>query len=78
MKQITIRKVSLRGVEQARRLAKEQGIPLNDVLRDAVEKGLGMVRSNGLEIYSGDSDFGPDWDQYLKNDLNKIDEEMWR
>ena len=78
MKQITIRKVSERGLALARRLAKEQDLPLNEVLRNAVEKGLGVARSNGLEIYAGDSDFGPEWDRYLEKDLNRIDQEMWR
>ena len=78
MKQITIRKVSDRGLALARRMAKEQDLPLNEVLRDAVEKGLGVVRSNGLERYAGDSTFGPEWDRYLEKDLNRIDQEMWR
>ena len=78
MKQITIRKVSERGLALARRMAKEQDVPLNEVLRNAVEKGLGLARSNGLEVYAGDSDFGPEWEQYLEKDLNRIDPEMWR
>ena len=78
MKQITIRKVSERGLALARRMAKEQDVPLNEVLRNAVEKGLGLARSNGLEVYAGDSDFGPEWERYLEKDLNRIDPEIWR
>ena len=78
MKQVTIRKVSDRSLDVARRLAREQDVPLNEVLRNAVEKGLGVARSNGLEIYAADSHFGPEWDQYMENDLNRIDQEMWR
>lgn len=78
MKQITIRKVSERGLDLARRMAKEQDVPLNEVLRNAVEKGLGVTRSNGLEVYAGDSDFGPEWERYLEKNLNRIDPEMWR
>ncbi len=78
MKQITIRKVSERGLALARRMAKEQDVPLNEVLRNAVEKGLGLARSNGLEVYAGDSDFGPEWEHYLEKDLNRIDPEIWR
>lgn len=78
MKQITIRKVSDRGLALARRLAKEQDLSLNEVLRNAVEKGLGVPRGNGLESYAGDSDFGEGWENYLEKDLKRIDGEIWR
>lgn len=78
MKQVTIRKVSDQGLATARRMAKEQDVPLNEILRNAVERGLGVPRSNGLEVYAGDSEFGPDWEHYLEKDLNRIDREMWK
>jgi len=78
MKQVTMRKVSDRGLALARRLAKEQDLSLNEVLRNAVEKGLGVPRGNGLEIYAGDSSFGEGWESYLEKDLKRIDGEMWR
>ena len=37
----------------ARRIAKEQDLSLNEVLRNAVEKGLGVPKGNGLESYAG-------------------------
>jgi len=81
MKQITIRKVPDSGVERARGLAKEKGIPLNDVFVQALESGLGLTGkalTNGLEIFSGDSKFGTEWDRYLDDDLQKIDPDVWK
>ena len=78
MKQVTIRKVSDRGLALARRIAKEQDLSLNEVLRNAVEKGLGVPKGNGLESYAGDSNFGEGWESYLEKDLKRIDVEMWR
>lgn len=81
MKQITIRKVSDSGVDRARGLAKEKGVPLNDVFVQALESGLGLTGkavTNGLEIFSGDSEFGTEWDRYLAEDLQKIDPEVWK
>lgn len=81
MNQITIRKVSDRGVERAREMARERGVPLNDIYVEAIEEGLGVrgrKPANGLEVFSGDSDFGSEWENYLNRDLNRIDEEIWR
>ena len=78
MKQVTIRKVSDRGLALARRIAKEQDLSLNEVLRNAVEKGLGVPKGNGLESYAGDSNFGEGWESYLEKDLKRIDGEIWR
>ena len=78
IKQVTIRKVSDRGLALARRIAKEQDLSLNEVLRNAVEKGLGVPKGNGLESYAGDSNFGEGWESYLEKDLKRIDGEIWR
>jgi hypothetical protein len=80
MKQVTIRKVSDRGVLKAKQLAKERESSLNEVLVEALETGLGVRGQqalNGLEVFAADSDFGPEWEQYLTHDLNRIDEEIW-
>lgn len=81
MKQITIRKVSERGILLAKKAAQEKGTSLNTILVEAVETGLGIRGErpfNGLEIFSGDSDFGDDWEKYLTEDLGQIDGEIWR
>lgn len=81
MNQITIRKVSDRGVDRARKMARERGVSLNEIYVEAIETGLGIrgrKPSNGLEVFSQDSDFGKDWEHYLNRDLNRIDEEIWQ
>ncbi|MEI7929766.1 MAG: hypothetical protein WCH40_14540 [Verrucomicrobiales bacterium] len=68
MKKITIRHVSDRCVTEAEKRAKKLGVSMNTVFQEALKKGLGIEvekATNGLEIFSGKSDFGPDWDAYL-------------
>jgi hypothetical protein len=53
---------------------------MNEVLRQSLQRGLGVETEkprNGLEQFAGDSDFGPEWDEYLK-ELNKVDPEDWQ
>ena len=81
MKQVTIRRVSDRGVAKAREIAKERGVPLNTVYAEALEAGLGLKGkppANGLQVFAADSNFGPGWQDYLTRDLNRIDPEIWR
>lgn len=65
---------------QAKELARERGTSINRVFVDAIESLLGLrgqPRTNGLEKFAGDSDFGTDWDTYLE-DLRKIAPEDWK
>lgn len=65
---------------EARRLARERGVAMNTVLVEALERGLGLTgerRTNGLEKFAGDSDFGPDWDERMR-EFERIDPEDWR
>lgn len=69
MKQITIRQVGESCVAEARKRAKSRGVSMNTVFQEALAKGLGVETektTNGLEKFSGKSDFGPDWDAYLE------------
>jgi hypothetical protein len=80
MKQITMRRVGEQCLAEARRLARERGVAMNTVLVEALERGLGLAgerRTNGLEKFAGDSDFGPDWGDRMR-ELERIDPEGWR
>lgn len=80
MKQITIRKVGEPCLKAARMHSKERGIPLNKVWVEALERGLGVSEEkprNGLEMMAGDSDFGPEWDEYLAG-LRQVNPEDWK
>jgi hypothetical protein len=79
MKQITVRRVQDLCVAEAKRLARERGVAVNTVFVEALEKGLGVgpeKTTNGLERFSGDSDFGPGWDAHLEA-LNLIHPADW-
>lgn len=84
MKQITVRRVQDRCVEEAKARARQRGVAMNTILVEALEKGLGLdreaapVRRNNLDKFAGDSDFGPDWDEFLETDLKKVDESLWK
>ena len=80
MKQITMRRVRELCLVEARRQARERGVATNTVLVEALERGLGLAgqrRTNGLEKFAGDSDFGPDWDDRMQ-ELERIDPEGWQ
>ena len=79
MKQITIRRVGDRCVTEAKKRAKKRGVSMNTVFQEALAKGLGVETekaTNGLEKFSGKSDFGADWDAHLE-ELRKIDPADW-
>lgn len=81
MKQITVRRVSEKCLQVAKQKALQRHQSMNAVLLEALETGLGVAAestTNGLEKYSGDSDFGPNWEHFLKVELNKIDQELWQ
>ncbi len=80
MGQVTIRKVEKSWVAKAKAEARMQGVSMNTVLRESLRRGLGVdgeTPLNGLEKYAGDSDFGPEWDDFLE-ELNQVDPEDWK
>ncbi|MCC5790019.1 MAG: hypothetical protein JJT75_10305 [Opitutales bacterium] len=80
MKQLTIRRVDERCVAKAKAEAKRRGVSMNEILRESLRRGLELDAEkprNGLEKFAGDSDFGPEWDEYLE-ELNRIDPEDWK
>lgn len=81
MVQVTIRRVEEEWVEKAKREAERLEVSMNQVLVDALRRGLGInaepVRKNNLDAYAGDSDFGPGWDAFLDKDLQQVDSELW-
>jgi hypothetical protein len=81
MKQVTVRRVQDRCLEVAKHKAMERRVSMNTVLLEALETGLGVkseILHHDLDHYAGATDFGPDWDRFLKVELNQIDEEPWK
>lgn len=68
-------------VEKAREEAARRKVPVNQVLAEALRRGLGVdsepVRRSNLDKFAGDSDFGPGWDDFLEKDLKHVDESLW-
>ncbi len=81
MTQLTIRRVDEAWVAKAKLEAARLKVSMNQVLVDALRRGLGAdgepVRKNNLDAYAGDSDFGPSWDEFLDQDLKQVDPELW-
>jgi hypothetical protein len=80
MKQITLRKVNERAIVAAKERARERGVAMNAVLVEALERGLGIhpgTVTNGLESLAGDSDFGEQWDERMR-ELEKVNPEDWK
>ena len=81
MTQVTIRKVDEAWVEKAREEAARRNVSMNQVLAEALRRGLGVdsepVRRTNLDKYAGDSDFGPEWDDFLEADLKQVDKSLW-
>ncbi len=81
MTQVTIRRVEESWVEKAKEEAARRQVSMNQVLVEALARGLGAdaepVRKSNLDRYAGDSDFGPGWDEFLEKDLKLIDPELW-
>jgi hypothetical protein len=80
MKQITVRRVRETCLEEARRLSRQRGVAMNTVLVEVLEQGLGTGKAqqtNGLERFSGDSNFGPGWDRYLE-ELRQVNPADWK
>jgi hypothetical protein len=81
MTQVTIRRIEEAWVEKAKEEATRRNVSMNQVLVEALRRGLGAdaepVRKSNLDRYAGDSDFGPEWDEFLEKDLTQIDPELW-
>jgi hypothetical protein len=82
MAQVTIRRVEKDWVAKAKADAAERGVSMNQVLVDALRRGLGVAaqkKTNGLEKFAGDSKdlFGPEWDTYME-ELSQVDPEDWK
>ncbi len=80
MKQITVRQVRDRCIEEAKLRSQQRGVAMNTVLVEALEKGLGLnadQKTNGLERFASDSDFGPEWDARLE-ELRQVNPEDWK
>ena len=81
MTQVTIRRVQESWVAKAKADAAERGVSMNEVLLEAIRKGLGLGRetTNGLERFAGScpDQFGPDWDERMKV-FEEVDEELWK
>jgi hypothetical protein len=82
MTQVTIRKVEEAWVAKAKADAVARGVSMNQVLVDALQRGLGVEapqKTNGLEQFSGDSkdSFGPEWDAYME-ELKVVNPEDWK
>ncbi len=56
---------------------------MNTVLVEALGRGLGVceerARKGNLDKYAGDSarEFGKEWDDFLREERERIDEELW-
>lgn len=82
MTQLTIRRVEESWVAKAKADAAKRGVSMNQVLVDALQRGLGVDaprKTNGLEQFSGDTPegFGPEFEEAMK-DCSRIDEDSWK
>jgi len=82
MSQVTIRRVEEAWVAKAKAEAAERGVSMNQVLVDALQRGLGVnghAKTNGLEKFSGDSAhlFDEAFDAAME-DCSRIDWEEWK
>jgi len=81
MIQVTVRNVDEAWVAKAKAEATERSVSMNQVLLEALARGLNINKERrpktNLDRFAGDSDFGPDWDEFLDTDLKRIDAELW-
>ncbi len=85
MSQVTIRRVEDDWIKQAKAEAKELGVSMNQVLVDALARGLGVdgkKKSNGLEKFAGCMPFESDeerlqWEESMKV-FEQVDDELWK
>jgi hypothetical protein len=85
MTQVTVRRVEEAWVAKAKAVAVERGVSMNQVLVDALQRGLGVAdqkKANGLEAFAGSMPFESEaeriaWNEAMK-DCERIDEESWK
>ncbi len=85
MTQLTIRRVEESWVAKAKADAAERGVSMNQVLVDALQRGLGVSaekKTNGLERFAGSLPFESSaeekaWNEAMQ-DCEQIDEEQWK
>ncbi len=81
MTQLTVRGVEDTWVAKAKAEAAAGGVSMNQLLREALTRGLNLkgerLPKSNLDRFAGDSDFGADWDDYLDKGLHRIDPELW-
>jgi hypothetical protein len=85
MTQVTVRRVDEAWVAKAKADAVERGVSMNQVLVDALQRGLGVAaqkKTNGLGKFAGSMPFESEaeriaWDEAMK-DCERIDEELWK
>lgn len=85
MAQVTIRRVEDEWIKQAKAEAKNLGVSMNQVLVDALARGLGVdgkKKTNGLEKFAGCMPFESDeernqWEESMKV-FEQVDEELWK
>lgn len=85
MAQVTIRRVEESWVAKAKADAAERGVSMNQVLVDALQRGLGVgpeKKTNGLERLAGTMTFESKeeetrWDKFIDEELNEIDPDDW-
>lgn len=85
MSQVTIRRVEDAWIKQAKAEAKDLGVSMNQVLVDALARGLGVngkKKTNGLEKFAGCMPFESDeerqqWEESMKV-FERADDELWK
>ena len=82
MTQLTIRRVDEAWVAKAKADAAKRGVSMNQVLVDALQRGLGVdgsSKTNGLEQFSGTcpEGFGEGFDEAMQ-DCSRIDPRDWQ
>jgi hypothetical protein len=81
MTQLTVRGVEEAWVAKAKAEAAARGVSMNQLLLEALARGLNVkgerLPKSNLDRFAGDSDFGPDWENYLDKELHRTDPELW-
>ena len=85
MTQVTVRRIEESWVAKAKAKAADEGVSMNQVLVDAIGKGLGVKsekKTNGLEKFAGCMPFESEeerkqWEESMKV-FDQIDEELWK
>lgn len=85
MTQVTVRRIEESWVAKAKAKAADEGVSMNQVLVDAIGKGLGVKSengSNGLGKFAGSMPFESDeerkqWDEHME-ECGRVDQSDWK